>query len=300
MRVVVALGGNALLRRGEPLIMEAMTQNIAVAAKAVADVAREHAVVVTHGNGPQIGMLALQSEANPDIPPQPLDVLGAESEGMIGYLLERALRNEMPDREIVTLLSQVVVDPTDAAFGHPTKPIGPVYDSVTAARLAKERGWTVLADGDGFRRVVPSPRPQHILGLRVIERLLDRGVLAICVGGGGVPVVRDEAKRLQGVEAVIDKDRAAAVLALEVGAEALLLLTDVEGVWPEWPPDGNSPLQTVSIEDLARLSFDPGSMGPKAEAARAFINGGGLFAGIGALEDAVGILAGDVGTRVVR
>lgn len=299
MRVVVALGGNALLRRGEPLTVEAMTRNIAVAAEAVAAVAREHDVIITHGNGPQIGMLALQSEADHDISPQPLDVLGAESEGMIGYLLERALRNEMPDREIVTLLSQVLVDPADPAFDDPTKPIGPVYDRRTAEKLASERGWSMAADGDGLRRVVASPRPQHILGLRAIERLLDQGVLAICVGGGGVPVFKDEANRLRGIEAVIDKDRAASVLSLEMGAEVLLLLTDVEGIWPEWPPDGNSPLQTVSSKDLACLSLDPGSMGPKAEAACAFIKGGGLFAGIGALEDAVGILAGDVGTRVV-
>lgn len=300
MRVVVALGGNALLTRGEPLSVDAMAKNVVVAAKAVAGIAREHAVLVTHGNGPQIGMLALQAEADPDIPPYPLDVLGAESEGMIGYMLERALRNEMPDREIVTVLSQVVVDPTDPAFSHPTKPIGPVYDERTAAKLAKERGWSVGADGEGFRRMVPSPRPQHILGLRVIERLLDQGVVTICVGGGGVPVIKAEANQLQGVEAVIDKDRAAAVLALETGAEALLLLTDVEGVWPAWPPEGHSPLRTVSARDLAGLSLDPGSMGPKVEAACAFVNGGGLFAGVGALAEGGRILAGDAGTRVVR
>lgn len=300
MRVVVALGGNALLRRGEALSVEAMAKNIAVAAKAVAGIAREHDVLVTHGNGPQIGMLALQAEANADMPSYPLDVLGAESEGMIGYMLERALRNEMPEREIVTVLSQVVVDQADPAFGNPTKPIGPVYDSPTAKKLAEERGWTVAADGEGFRRVVPSPRPQHILGLRVIERLLDQGVITICVGGGGVPVIKAEANRLQGVEAVIDKDRAAALLALETGAEALLLLTDVEGVWPAWPPEEGPPLRMISAGELVSASLDPGSMGPKVEAACAFIGGGGSFAGIGALADAGQILAGGAGTRIVR
>lgn len=298
MRVVVALGGNALLRRGEPLSIEVMTSNVERAAEAIAAVARQNEVVVTHGNGPQVGLLALQALAYDETAPYPLDVLGAESEGMIGYLLEQALRNSVPGREVASLLSQVVVDHDDPAFEDPSKPIGPVYTAQESASLQERRGWTLKPDGNGLRRVVASPVPKEILGIATINRLVGDGVLVICAGGGGVPVIRSPKGLLQGVEAVIDKDRTAALLARELGAEALLLLTDVEGVWPEWPAQQAAPMERVSPAQLTGLKLDPGSMGPKAEAACAFVEQTGGYAAIGALQNAQDILAGNSGTLI--
>lgn len=298
MRVVIALGGNALLRRGESLSAEAMIRNVERAAEAVAAITQKHEVVITHGNGPQVGLLALQALAYEETPPYPLDVLGAESEGMIGYLLEQALRNVLPGREVVSLLSQVAVSPDDPAFEDPSKPIGPVYTVREAAALHKGRGWTLKPDGEGLRRVVASPAPKEILGAGVISRLVGEGVLVICAGGGGVPVIRTPEGLWQGVEGVIDKDRTAALLARDLKAEALLLLTDVEGVWPEWPARQEAPIERATPAELAKLKLDPGSMGPKAEAACMFVEQTGGYAAIGALHNAAAILAGDSGTRI--
>jgi carbamate kinase len=297
MRVVVALGGNALLRRGEAPESAAQRRNVDSAVASIAELAREHEVVLTHGNGPQVGLLALQSEAYTQVPAYPLDVLGAESEGMIGYLLEQGLRNELPGREVATLLTQVVVDLGDPAFGAPTKPIGSVYAESDARRLAAERGWAIAPDGDGFRRVVASPEPLEIVELDAIRMLLDGGVLPICVGGGGIPVSRNGT--LAGVEAVIDKDKAAGLLAERLGADALLLLTDVEAVELGWGTPDARPLGTVSVGELREHVFAPGSMAPKVAAACRFVEQTGGKAAIGALDRAAEILAGSSGTTVV-
>ena len=300
MLVIVALGGNALLRRDEPADVESQRRNIAVAVRAIAALADEHAVVVTHGNGPQIGLLALQGEAYREVRSYPLDVLGAESEGMIGYLLDQELVNELGGRAVVTLLTQVQVAADDPAFGRPTKPIGPRYDRDTAARLEAERGWAMAPDGDRYRRVVASPRPMAIVELQAIRMLVEAGVVVVCVGGGGIPVTVDARGRLRGVEAVIDKDHAAALLASSLGADALLLLTDVAAVQAGWGTAQARPLHEVSASELRELSFDPGSMGPKVEAACDFVEATGRLAAIGTLGEAPAILRGDSGTRITR
>ncbi len=294
----MALGGNALLTRGEVAEVTTQRRNVAVAVKAIAEVARTHEVVVTHGNGPQIGLLALQSEAYRPVAPYPLDVLGAESEGMVGYLLDQGLGNELGGRPVATLLTQVVVDADDPAFARPTKPIGPVYDRDTAERLRTERGWSIAPDGDAYRRVVASPEPHSVVELATIRLLIEAGVLVVCVGGGGIPVLADEEGRLRGVEAVIDKDLAAALLADGLEADALLLLTDVAAVHLEWGTARARPLAEASTSELRELEWDPGSMGPKIEAACRFAEVAGGFAGIGALGDATAILRGERGTRV--
>jgi carbamate kinase len=297
-RVVVALGGNALLRRGEPADAATQRANVVRAVRAVAAVARRHEVVVTHGNGPQVGLLALQAEAYADVPPYPLDVLGAESEGMIGYLLEQALMNALPGRPAATLLTQVGVDAADPAFAAPSKPIGPVYDEPAGRRLAAERGWALAPDGDGVRRVVASPRPREILELAAIRRLLEAGVLVVCVGGGGIPVTITPEGAVHGVEAVVDKDRAAALLAERLGADALLLLTDVPRVVAGWGTPGAVELDRATPAQLRQETFAAGSMGPKVEAACRFAERTGGLAAIGALDDAEAILAGRAGTQI--
>ena len=296
-RVVVALGGNALLRRGEPA--EAATQRARVleAASALAALSAGHELVLTHGNGPQVGLLALEADAYEAVAPYPLDVLGAESQGMIGYFLIQALRNELPGRDVVALLTQVVVDADDPAFGRPTKPIGPVYSEPEARRLAAERGWTVAPDGDRFRRVVPSPEPREIVERRSIEQLVGAGALVVCAGGGGIPVVA-EAGRLRGVEAVIDKDLTAALLAEDVGAERLVMLTDVSCVERGWGTAAAEPIATATPSELRRLSFAAGSMGPKVEAACRFVERTGGEAVIGLLAELDAIARGEAGTRV--
>ncbi len=290
MLIVAALGGNALLRRGEPPETWRQIANIRVAARALAEIAREHALVVTHGNGPQVGLLALQSG-------DPLDMLSAETEGMIGYMIETALRNELPGRDIAGLLTQIAVDPDDPAFATPDKPIGPVYSEAEAKRLAGERRWSIAADGDGFRRVVPSPRPLRVLEIETIRLLVHSGVLVICAGGGGIPVVAGETG-WRGIEAVIDKDRASALLATELGADALLMLTDVNAVYADWEGVKARPFGAVSADELRKYEFAPGSMGPKVEAAIEFAEATGCMAGIGGLQDAAAILRGEAGTRI--
>ena len=298
MRVVIALGGNALLRRGQPMTVEAQRENVAAAARAVGEIAREHSVVVTHGNGPQVGLLALQSEAVTDVPSYPLDVLGAESEGMIGYLLEQEIGYWVPRQRLATLLTQVVVDAGDPAFARPTKFVGPVYDETAAVALARERGWQVARDGEQWRRVVASPEPVHIVELDTIRLLVEHGVTVICVGGGGIPVTLDSSGRLRGVEAVIDKDLAAAVLADQLDADALLLLTDVDGIYAHWGTPAPRRIESATPGELRGLDLPAGSMGPKAEAACRFTERAGRMAAIGSMGDARALLNGEAGTVV--
>ena len=299
MRIVVALGGNALLRRGEPPTAQNQRHNVRAAVEALAPLAQGHELIITHGNGPQVGLLALQGAASPAGEEYPLDVLDAETEGMIGYLIEKELATLLPDgRQFATLLTQVEVDDRDSAFLHPDKPIGPVYSAAQAERLARERGWAVARDGDKWRRVVASPRPQRILELGVIELLVSQGVVVICAGGGGIPVVRREDGSLVGVEAVIDKDAASAMLASELHADALLMLTDVDAVYLDWGSARARPLRRVTADALRRYQFAPGSMAPKVQAACEFIDQGGGLAGIGSLGDAEAILRGEAGTLV--
>jgi carbamate kinase len=296
-RVVVALGGNALLRRGEPADFETQRGHAAAAVEAVAALARELELIITHGNGPQVGLLALQAEAYEEVPAYPLDVLGAESEGMIGYLLEQELANAVTDRPVATLLTQVVVEGGDPAFSEPTKPIGPVYDQATAERLRAERGWAMVAEHAGQRRAVASPEPVSLVELEAIRVLVEAGVLVVCAGGGGIPVIA-EGGRLRGVEAVVDKDLVAALLARELGADALLLLTDVAAVETDWGTPRARPLAKLGAAELRALELESGSMGPKVEAARRFATATGGLAAIGALEDAAAILRGERGTRI--
>jgi carbamate kinase len=270
--------------------------NVETAAAALAAVAAGHRLVVTHGNGPQVGLLAVQSESSGS--PAPLDVLGAETEGMIGYLIEQALGNRMHPRPVATLLTQVEVDPDDPAFGRPTKPIGVVYDEHDALRLAAERGWAVARDGDRFRRVVPSPQPLAIVELDTVRLLLAAGVTVICGGGGGVPVVRAGDGELHGVEAVIDKDLSAALLAEQLCADVLVMLTDVPHVLRGWGTDDPEPITFATADELRALDFAAGSMGPKVEAACRFVEATGGRAAIGSLAEAASVVAGSVGTQI--
>ena len=301
MRIVVALGGNALLRRGEPPTAAVQRKNVRIAAKALAPVAREHQLVITHGNGPQVGLLALQAAAYEDVRPPPLDVLGAESEGMIGYMIEQELGNLLPfERPFATILTMVEVDPADPAFDNPTKPIGPVYDEEEARALAAERGWTVAPDGDGWRRVVPSPLPKRVFEIRPVRWLLEHNVIVICSGGGGIPTMYDDEGKLHGVEAVIDKDRASALVAEEVEADCLILATDADAVYLDWGTPEQRPIRTITPEELRRHQFPVGSMGPKVEAACTFVERTGGRAAIGALGEIEEILNSRAGTVVER
>jgi carbamate kinase len=306
-RVVVALGGNALLRRGDTGSIDNQRRNLVVAARALVELeAAGHELVVTHGNGPQVGYLAIEADAAADIvPPPPLDVLVAESQGQIGYLLSRALDDAEVERgrrrPTAVVLTQVVVDPRDPAFLHPTKPVGPVYDRDTAERLAAEHSWTIAPDGAGWRRVVPSPQPTELLEATTIRALTDDGVLVIASGGGGIPVARADGTYI-GVEAVVDKDLAAVVLARAVDADALLLLTDVDAAYRGWGTAASRRIARLSPatarRELRRGTFADGSMGPKILAAVEFVSGGGRLAAIGALEDAAALLEGSIGTRI--
>jgi carbamate kinase len=300
VRIVVALGGNALLRRGERPDAEPQRRNVLIAAEALAPLARAHELVVTHGNGPQVGVLAMESAADPLLSrPFPLDPLGAETQGLIGYWLAQSLHNVLPLREVAALLTQCVVDPGDAAFAEPTKFVGPTYDEPTARSLADRRGWAIAADGDAWRRVVASPEPCEVVEAPTIGRLVDAGVLVVCAGGGGVPVVRRPDGSLEGVEAVIDKDLTAALLAETLRADALLLLTDVAAVETAYGRPGSTPITSATVADLRSHGFAAGSMGPKVEAACRFAERTGGVAAIGSLEDAEGVLHGTAGTRVL-
>jgi carbamate kinase len=307
LRVVVALGGNALLKRGEPMTADAQRANVRKAAPALAAIASEHQLVLSHGNGPQVGLLALQASAYTEVEAYPLDVLGAQTEGMIGYVLEQELGNLLPaEVPFATVLTMVEVDPADPAFANPTKFVGPVYDKATADALASEKGWVVKADGDRWRRVVPSPEPKRIFEIRPITWLLDKDVVVICAGGGGIPTMYAEdaphtpaGRELTGVEAVIDKDLATELLAREVGADLFLMATDVEGVFADWGTPEQRRIERISPEEIRASSFAAGSMGPKVDAAARFVERTGKRAAIGALEQIEAIVEGRAGTQVM-
>ena len=301
MRVVIALGGNALLKRGEPMTADAQRANVRVAAEGLARVAKDNQLIVSHGNGPQVGLLALQASAYPDVEPYPLDILGAETQGMIGYLLEQELGNRLPfEVPLATILSMVEVDPDDPAFKDPTKFVGPIYDEATAKALAADKGWSVKPDGPHWRRVVPSPRPLRIFELRPMRWLLDQGVVIICAGGGGIPTMyaRGANRQLVGVEAVIDKDLASSLLARDLEADLYIMATDVDAVYRDWGTPDQARIDRVTPAELRDHGFPAGSMGPKVDAAVEFASATGKRAVIGALADIDGMVAGTAGTNV--
>jgi carbamate kinase len=302
VRILVALGGNALLKRGEPMTAEVQRANVRTAAMSLAPLAAQHQLVLSHGNGPQVGLLALQAAAYKDVEPYPLDVLGAQTEGMIGYLIEQELGNLLPaEVPFATILTMIEVDADDPAFSDPTKFVGPVYDDAEAHRLAAEKNWVFKRDGDRMRRVVPSPEPKRIFEIRPIRWLLDKGVVVICAGGGGIPTtwVQGRERTLGGVEAVIDKDLASELLARDVEADLLVMATDVAGVYEGWGTAQQRRLDHVTPDELRRLDFAAGSMGPKIDAAVRFVEATGRRAAIGALVDIEQIVAGQAGTSVV-
>ncbi|RKE37920.1 carbamate kinase [Paraburkholderia sp. BL23I1N1] len=301
MRILIALGGNALLRRGEPMTMSHQIANIRRAAQQIARLADGNQLVIAHGNGPQVGLLALQAAAAGASGAAPLDVLDAESEGMIGYLLEQELANALPpQRQVATLLTRVEVDAGDPAFIHPTKPIGPIYTEAEAERLVISNSWSVARDGDGFRRVVASPKPQRIVALQPIHWLLDHDAVVIAAGGGGIPVtVAADGRTRCGVEAVIDKDLCSALLAADIDADLLLIATDVDAVYADWHTPCERVLSEVSVAGLRSMSFPAGSMGPKVEAACEFVLRTGRPAVIGSLDRIEAMASGTAGTRVV-
>jgi carbamate kinase len=300
MRIVVALGGNALLRRGQPMSAANQRANVRVAAAALAPLALAHELIVSHGNGPQVGLLALQAQALADVEAYPLDILGAETEGMIGYLIEQELGNLVPEStHVATILTMTEVSLDDPAFADPTKFVGPVYDEPTARRLGTERGWAIKRDGDAFRRVVPSPRPRQIVEIAAIELLLAGGCVVICAGGGGIPTAfLPGTNVLVGVEAVVDKDLASAVLARELRADLFVMATDVAGLHLDWGTPRARLLPSATPDELRRHVFATGSMGPKVTAAMEFVEATGGVAAIGALEDIAGMVAGTAGTQV--
>lgn len=303
MRLVVALGGNALLKSGEPMTMENQRRNVQIACDQLASIATHHELVVSHGNGPQVGLLALQNEAYGDGPVFPLDVLDAETQGMIGYMVEQELGNRLPfNYPIAALLTMIEVDPADPAFGNPTKPIGPWYSRDDAAALSEQHGWTFSELADGWRRVVPSPRPQRIFELRQIRWLLDQGCVVICAGGGGIPTMYAENRQLVGVEAVIDKDHASRLLASGVEADTFVMATDTDGVYVDWSTDQQRQIAKVHPAVLLDMldTFPEGSMRPKVQAACDFARDTGKPALIGALADIVSMLDGNAGTFVSK
>lgn len=297
MRLVVALGGNALIPRGHTLDFATQQMSARVAATALAPVVAAHDVVITHGNGPQVGLLALQSESYAEVASYPLDVLVAESEGMIGYILETEL-DRLVDRPILTVLTRTVVDPADPAFDDPTKPIGPLYRTVDdTRRLAEGRGWQFRVDGSGLRRVVPSPNPVQIVQAPLIRELTNQGVLVVCAGGGGIPVVEVDGGT-RGVEAVVDKDLASALLAIELDVDAFICLTDTDGVYDHWGDPEQELIRQASVEWFREQEFAAGSMGPKVEAACRFVDATGRTAYIGRLDEVGEILAANAGTAI--
>jgi carbamate kinase len=307
MRVVIALGGNALLKRGEPMTAARQRSNVRVAAAALARVAADHELVISHGNGPQVGLLALQGAAYKDVDAYPLDVLGAETQGMIGYMVEQEVGNLLPfDRPLATILTMVEVDPDDPAFADPTKFVGPIYDESTAKSLAAEKGWDVKPDGASWRRVVPSPRPKRIFEIRPMRWLLEQGTVVICAGGGGIPTMyaRDADRQLVGVEAVIDKDLASSLLARLLGCEMLCIITGVDRVALHYGKPEQRDLPCATAEELSEYAaaghFPAGSMGPKVQAAIEFVRGGGREVVITSPSKLMEALEGSTGTRVRR
>ena len=302
MRIVIALGGNALLKRGEPMTAGHQRANVRIGAQALARVAREHELVISHGNGPQVGLLALQGEAYKEVESYPLDVLGAETQGMIGYLVEQEVGNLLPEeRPLATILTMVEIDPDDPAFTDPTKFVGPVYDEAQAKALAADKGWSVKADGAYWRRVVPSPRPKRIFEIRPMRWLLEHGAVVICAGGGGIPTMyaRDRERYLEGVEAVIDKDLASSLLARELDADLFIMATDVDGVYTDWGTPAQARIGRATPDQLDAMDLPAGSMGPKVDAAVEFVAATGKRSAIGSLEEIDGLVEGSGGTQVV-
>jgi carbamate kinase len=302
MLVVVALGGNALLQRGQPMTAEMQRQNIRTACAALAPVAEEHRLVISHGNGPQVGLLALKEQAYTDGEPYPLDILDAQTEGMIGYIVEQELGNVLPeDRPFASLLTMIEVDPADPAFADPTKFVGPVYDKEQADILAGDKGWVFKKDGDKWRRVVASPAPKRIFEIQPVRWLVEKNTVVVCAGGGGIPTAfaADGSGALQGVEAVIDKDWASELLARDLGADVYVMATDTDGVYLDWGTPSQRLIDRATPAELALHAFPAGSMGPKVDAASHFVLKTGKRAAIGALKDIREIVAGTAGTQVV-
>ncbi|MFI7446990.1 carbamate kinase [Nonomuraea sp. NPDC049714] len=291
MRVIVALGGNALLRRGQSTNAHTQMDNVRGVVKTLADLARKHELIITHGNGPQVGMLALEN-------PYPFDTLGAQTQGMIGYWMLQALQNALPGRQVLAMVTQTLVSAVDPAFDDPSKFVGQVYEREEAEKLAGEHGWTVKPDGCHWRRVVPSPAPQRVVETRLVRQMVREGVVVICAGGGGIPVVRDEQGRLAGVEAVIDKDLTASMLAEALDCDAFLILTDVPRVMRDFGTPRQSEIAHTTPYELRAMDFPAGSMGPKVDAVCRFVETTGDMAAIGRLDQAERILGGDAGTIV--
>lgn len=299
MRIVIALGGNALLRRGEAMTAENQRQNVKIAAEQISKVYPNNELVIAHGNGPQVGLLALQGAAYTAVEPYPLDVLGAETQGMIGYMIEQEMGNLLPeDTPIATLLTQVEVDKNDPAFQKPTKPVGPVYSKEEAEKLAKEKNWDIAPDGDKFRRVVPSPRPKRIFEIKPVQWLLEKGAVVICAGGGGIPTYFPTPDRLEGIEAVIDKDLCSSLLAQELKADLLVIATDVDSAYINWGKPDEKAIAAAHPDDMEAFNFASGSMGPKIQAACEFAKATGNVAVVGSLSDIEAIVRGEAGTRI--
>ena len=299
MRVVVALGGNALLQRGQELSAENQRENIRLAAEQLAVIHENHELIIAHGNGPQVGLAALMDAAYTDVDPYPLDVLGAKTVGMIGYIIEQELGNVIPfEDHIVTVLTQILVDPADPAFKKPTKPVGPVYSKEEAEKLRQEKGWSMAPDGEYFRKVVPSPLPQRIIEISAIRTLVDNGYVVICAGGGGIPVAYDENRKLFGVEAVIDKDLASGLLAKGLDAEMFVMLTDVANVFVDFGTEKQKAIRAAHPDALEALDFAAGSMGPKVLGACQFVRETGHQSAIGQLSELTAIMTGKAGTLI--
>jgi carbamate kinase len=300
MRIVVALGGNALLRRGEHPSVESQRENVRRAAAQLAEIASGNSLVIVHGNGPQVGLLASQGMSMPEDERFPLDVLDAETEGLIGYLLELEVRNSLLGQRVCTsMLTMVEVNPDDPAFARPDKPIGAMYSQADANTATRERGWTMALDGPAYRRVVASPKPVGMLQVQPVRWLLAHGSIVICAGGGGIPVVAGASGSYRGVEAVIDKDRSAALLAREIEADLFVIATDVRGLYLDWGALSQRPVRRASPEALGKLAFAAGSMGPKVEAACEFTLRTRNRAVIGSLDDIGKMVAGTAGTSIV-
>lgn len=298
MRIVIALGGNALLQRGQKPDAQPQIDNVNLAVASLAPVAKEHELVVTHGNGPQVGVIALQSANDPKLSePYPFDTLGAMTQGMIGYWLQHSFKNALPEREVVCTVNQTLVDADDPAFANPTKFVGEVYNEEQAKQFESERGWVMKADGQYFRRVVGSPLPKSIVEIETVKKLVENGTTVICSGGGGIPVCLENGK-YKGVEAVIDKDRTGAVLSEELKADMFMILTDVPAVLDNYGTEAECEIKRATPEELLAKGFAAGSMGPKVEAACEFVKRTGGVAAIGRLADAQAIIAGEAGTII--
>ena len=299
MKIVIALGGNALLKRGEPMTAENQRENVKTACAQIARVYDGNQLIITHGNGPQVGLLALQNNAYKEVPMYPLDVLGAETAGMIGYMIQQELSNTVPSSaSIATVLTQIQVDPKDPAFQKPSKPVGPVYSKEEADKIAAEKGWTMAPDNDKYRRVVASPKPVNIFGLEPLKTLIDHKYIVVCGGGGGIPTWVDDNGKQHGAEAVIDKDLATALLATLIDADLFVIATDVDGAYLDWGKPEQKRIALAAPDAALAFGFASGSMGPKIEAAANFAKATGKDAVIGALADIEQIVAGKAGTRI--